>query len=124
MLRLQKQTKNKERKNSKMIEVTLTNAQKVIGRINPTSGSGKPAPVDGPPTWEIVAGTGTLTPAADGLSCECIPDDAFIGDMDVKPTADADLGSGFEPITDIMRLHVGAEKAESLGLSFDTPIPK
>jgi hypothetical protein len=103
-----------------MLEVTLTNEQKVIATLSPKTATGKPAQVDGVPTWSVVAGNGTVTPSGDGLSCECVPADApAIGDVDFQVEADADLGSGVVPLTDLLRAHVSGAQAENLGLTAD-----
>jgi hypothetical protein len=106
-----------------MLEVNLTNEEKVNVTLHPVTSTGKPATVDGVPTWAVVAGTGTTEPASDGMSCFIISSDAP-GDTDVQVEADADLGAGVTTITDLVRAHVAGAQAEALGVTADTPVPK
>jgi hypothetical protein len=106
-----------------MLEVTITNEQQVLVTLHPVTAAGHPAPVDGPPQWSVISGDSTFQPAADGLSCELISSDNP-GDTDFQVTADADLGQGVIPITDIVRLTVAHANAANLGLTAGDPTPK
>ena len=104
-------------------EVTLTNEQKVTATLVPVTATGKPAKVDGPPTWTVISGSSTATAAADGLSATIVSSDDP-GDTEIMVKADADLGSGVEEISDIIKVSVVGAKASSLGLTFGTPEAK
>lgn len=110
----------------KMLEIDLTTEQKVQVTLKPVTATGKPAKLDGVPTWTVVSGGGSgqnVVAAEDGLSAFLISNDEP-GDIDVQVEADADLGEGVETLTDIIRLHVAGAKAENLGLVAGTPEPK
>lgn len=106
-----------------MLEITITNEEKVKVTLHPVTASGKPASVDGVPTWEVVTGNSTVEPASDGLSADLISSDDP-GDTDFLVKADADLGEGVTEISDIVRLSVAGAQAANLGLSADSPVPK
>ncbi len=114
---------NKKRKEKTMLEVNITNEQKVTVTLNPVTATGKPAKLDGDPTWEVVTGNATVQPADDGMSAELISADDP-GDTDFLVKADADLGEGVIEISDIIRVHVAGAQAASLGLSAGDPQPK
>src|SRR5215469_16364519 len=102
-----------------MLEVSLTNEQKVNITLHPVTATGNPAGVDGPPSWTVVAGDGTVEAAADGMSCFIVsPDNP--GDTDVQVPADVNLDpNAVTTITDLIRAHVSGAQAESLGLTAD-----
>jgi len=106
-----------------MLEVSITNEQKVNVTLKPVTATGKPASVDGVPTWEVVTGNSTVQAAADGMSADLISADDP-GDTDFLVKADADLGSGVTEISDIVRLSVAGAQAANLGLSAGEPTPK
>lgn len=106
-----------------MLEVTITNEQQVKVTLNPVTATGKPARVDGAPTWEVVTGNSTVQPADDGLSADLISSDDP-GDTDFLVKADADLGEGVTEISDVIRLTVAGAQAANLGLSAGEPTPK
>jgi hypothetical protein len=106
-----------------MLEITITNEQQVNVTLHPVTATGRPAQVDGAPTWEVVTGNGTVNPAADGLSADLISSDDP-GDTDYLVKADADLGEGVIEISDIIRLHVSHANAANLGLVAGDPTPK
>ena len=103
-----------------MLELTITNEQKVNVTLKPTTGAGKPAKVDGSPSWSVISGNATVEPAQDGMSAELISADDP-GDTDFIVKADADLGEGVTEISDIIRLHVAGAQAANLGLTADAP---
>lgn len=107
------------------LEITITNTQKVKVTLAPVTGETppRPAPVDGPPTWERVSGNSTFHVADDGLSADLISADDP-GDSEFIVRADADLGSGVEEISDMIRLTVQGAHAQSLGLVAGTPESK
>lgn len=109
-----------------MLEIDLTNEQQVKVTLAPKTATGKPAKLDGVPAWSVVSGAGpaqNLIVAEDGLSAELVSNDDP-GDIDFLVEADADLGTGVQTISDIIRLHVAGANAESLGLVAGTPEAK
>ncbi len=106
-----------------MLEITITNEQQVNVTLHPVTETGKPAQVDGAPTWTVQSGDATVTPAADGLSADLISSDTP-GDTQILVEADADLGSGVITISDIITLHVAHANAANLGLVAGDPTPK
>ncbi len=95
-----------------MQETTITNAQKVTATLSPTTQSGKPAKLDGAPTWTVVSGDSTVVVAADGLSASLVSSDT---------PGDTDLGAGVVDVQETVLLHVSGENAANLGFSFGTP---
>ena len=106
-----------------MLEVNITNEQQVKVSLKPVTATGKPATLDGVPTWEVVSGDSTFSAAGDGLSADLVSGDNP-GDTDYLVKADADLGEGVVEISDIVRLHVAGAQADNLGLSAGDPAPK
>lgn len=104
-------------------EVTITNTQKIKATLNIVTDSGKPAKVDGKPTWSVVSGNATTVVAEDGLSADLVSADEP-GDTQFLVEADANLGEGVETISDTVTLHVAGEQAKNLGLTLGTPEPK
>lgn len=113
----------KQTKERHMIELVITNEEKVQVTLKPVTSSGKPAKLDGTPTWAVTTGSATLEVASDGLSAFLIsPDEP--GESLVNVEADADLGEGVVTIADAIKLTVNGALATSLGLSAATPVPK
>jgi hypothetical protein len=106
-----------------MIEKTITNEQQVKATLAPTTATGKPANVDGVPTWEVVTGNSTVSAASDGMSADLISSDDP-GDTDFLVKADADLGSGVVEISDMIRLSVAGAQAANVGLTLGEPTAK
>jgi len=106
-----------------MIEVTLTNEQKVQATIAPKTATGKPAVLDGAPTWEVQSGAGTVEVADDGLSAFLVSSDDP-GDTVVLVSADAKVGPEVQTISDIITVHVEGALAENLGLTLGAPVAK
>lgn len=102
------------------VQTTITNEQKVTATLNITTDSGKPAKVDGVPTWEVIAGNSTVIAAADGLSAQLISSDDP-GDTQIMVRADANIGEGVEEISDVIELSVTGASAKNLGVSLGTP---
>lgn len=108
------------KKESSHMDITLTNEQQVTVTINPKTPKGKPVTLDGAPTWAVTAGSCTIAPSADGLSCLIVSgDDA--GDSEITVSADADLGAGVVTVSDALRVTVVGAQAESLGLIVGKP---
>lgn len=105
-----------------MVEIGLTNEEKVLVTVSPTTHSGKPALLDGAVKVEVQSGDGTATQVDDKSfylnSGENPGDTAFI------VSADADLGAGIELISEVIVLHVAGAKAANLGITFGAPEPK
>lgn len=106
-----------------MLELSITNEQKVQVTLTPVTATGKPAPVDGVPTWVVASGDATVDVAADGLSAFLISGDNP-GQSSIVVSADADLGAGVETISDSITLTVEGAKAISLGLTASAPVAK
>lgn len=102
------------------LEIKITNEQKVTVTLTPKTDAGKPAKLDGAPTWTIVSGDSTLVASADGLSAVLTSADDP-GDTEILVKADADLGDGIEEVSDIVKLSVIGASAKNLGLTAGTP---
>jgi hypothetical protein len=114
-------TRNKGLKPTRpMIEISITNEQKIKVALAPVTDGGKPAVLDGQPTWSVVSGDSTVEQSADGLSATLISSDTP-GDTVYLVEADADLGEGIETISDTIKLHVVGARAFQLGLSASAP---
>jgi len=106
-----------------MLELSITNEQKIPVTLTPKTATGKTASLDGAPTWSVISGNSTVVAAADGLSADLISSDDP-GDTEILVKADADLGAGVEEISDIIRLTVQGARAANLGLTAGTPVAK
>ena len=105
------------------LDVTITNEQKVKATLAPKTATGKPAPIDGKPTWTVQSGDSTVVVADDGLSADLISSDTP-GDTIFVVEADADIGEGVETLADTIRLTVQGARAANLGLSLGAPEAK
>lgn len=105
------------------LAITITNEQKIPVTINPLSPSGKPAKLDGVPTWTRQTGDSTAVPSGTGLSCDLISSDTP-GDSTFLVEADADLGAGVVSISDVITLTVVGVMAANLGLLPGTAVDK
>lgn len=106
-----------------MTEIKITNEQKVKVSLAPVTETGKPAKLDGTPTWELVSGFSNISVAKDGMSAVLISEDDP-GDTIFAVEADADLGEGVETVADTIRLTVEGARARNLGLTVGSPEPK
>lgn len=102
------------------LELKFTTEQQVTVSINPTTPKGQPAALDGVPTWQVASGDVTLQPAPDGKSCVIVSADTP-GQSQVLVSADADLGSGVDTISDTISCLVSDPQASSLGLTASPP---
>lgn len=102
------------------MEVKLTNEQKVTVTLTPKTDAGKPAKLDGKPTWSVIDGNSTVTPAEDGLSAVIVSSDDP-GDTQIMVKADADIGEGVEEISDVLKVSVVGAAAKNLGITVGTP---
>ena len=107
-----------------MLELTITNEEKIKVTLAPVTSTGKPAQVDGVPTWNVLSGPAAVNVAADGLSAELVSHDSDLSDTQIQVSADADLGEGVETVSDVITLKTVGAKAQSLGLSAGSPEPK
>lgn len=103
-----------------MLELTITNEQKIKVTCNPVTAAGQAVALDGAIAVDVQSGDGTVELDADGLSFTLISAD-LPGDTIYVVQADADLGEGVETISDIVQLHVEGAKAASFGLVAEEP---
>lgn len=106
-----------------MVEVTITNEQKIEAKLAPVTETGTPATLDGKPTWTVVSGDSTVEVAEDGFSAFLISSDNP-GDTVFMVEADTDLGAGVETISDTIKLSVEGARAKNLGLTLGAPVAK
>lgn len=106
-----------------MIEILISNEQKVHIAIAPTTATGKPAKIDGIPTYEVTSGDATVAVDEDGLGAYLISGDSA-SESKILISADANLTSEVETITQEISLVVSLANAASLGLVVGTPEPK
>ena len=102
--------------------VSITNEQQVKVTLTPVTDTGKPAKLDGAPSW-TVTGNSQVVVSDDGLSADLISSDDP-GDSEVLIKADADIGEGVEEISDTIKLTVVGATAKNLGISVGSPTPK
>lgn len=112
-----------QRKKKSMLQISLTNEQKVKVTLAPVTDSKKPAPLDGKPTWSVTSGEVELEPSEDGLSCDIISADTP-GDSEILIQADANLGEEIETISEVLQVHVSGALAKNLGVTIGTPEDK
>lgn len=105
------------------LDLSITTEEKINVKIAPVTSQGKPATLDGAPTWEVVSGNGTVEAAADGLSAFIVSGDSP-DSIVVRVSADADLGAGVTTIEDIITTTVTNAQAAALGITNDAAIPK
>lgn len=110
------------RKEKVMIEVKITNEQKIAIGVNPVTATGKPAKLDGEVQFEVQSGDVTIE-RIDANNAFIVSGD-LPGDSVVSVSADVDLGEGREIITDIVKITVEGARAASLGLTIGEPIAK
>jgi len=103
--------------------VSITNEQKVKATLTPVTETGKPAKLDGSPSWAVVSGNSQVVVSDDGLSADLISSDDP-GETQILIKADADIGDGVEEISDVITLTVIGATAKNLGISLGTPEPK
>jgi len=106
-----------------MVEVTITNDQKIPVTLAPKTSAGGVAELDDKPGWSVVSGESTVMESTDGLSAELISSDTP-GDTVYLVEADADLGEGVETISETITLHVLGARAENLGVTLGAPVSK
>lgn len=105
------------------LNIALTNEQKVLVTLNPTTESGNPAPLDGEPTWAVTEGDATIEVQSGGLSAYIVSGNP--GSSTVTVTADADMDAGeTRELSDVIAVTVVAAEAASIGFSVGTPEQK
>lgn len=105
------------------LNIALTNEQKILVTLAPTTESGNPATLDGEPTWTVTEGDATLDVQAGGLSAYIVS--GTPGSSNIELSADADLDAGEERvISDVIAVTVVAAEAASLGFAVGAPEPK
>ena len=104
------------------LDIISTTEEKVHIKLNITTASGKPAKVDGVPTWTL-DGTGSVVPDADGLGAFVVSADTP-GISTWSVSADADLGPGVTTIVDGGTYTYNDPQASSLGLTADPAVLK
>lgn len=100
--------------------IKLTNEQQVTVTLAPKTDAGRPAALDGAPTWEVVTGESTVVVAEGGLSALVVSSDNP-GDTQILVKADADLGEGVVEISEILEVQVAGAQAANLGIVVGTP---
>ena len=116
--------KTKTEGQNNMLEITITNEQKIQVTLTPVTATNKPAQLDGGATFEVISGTATVAMIeGNPLSAFLVSGD-LPGDSEIMVSADADLGEGVETISDIIKLTVAGAKAASLGLTVGAPVAK
>lgn len=105
-----------------MLELKITNEQKVPLTVAPVTATGKSALLDGDVLFTVQSGDATIE-RIDATSAWLISGEVP-GDSVIVVSADADLGEGVEPITDLVKLTVEGARAQSLGLVAGTPVAK
>lgn len=105
------------------VEAKITNEQEIDVTLKITTDTGRPAKVDGKPSWTQLSGASPITVADDGMSAVLTSSDDP-GDSEYIVKADADLGEGVEEISDIIKLSVVGATAKNLGVSVGEPRPK
>lgn len=100
---------------------TISPDKKRTFRLAIKAANGKPAPIDGVPTWEISpTGPVSLFPASDGMTCEI----AWLKDglTTLTVTADADLGTGVKTISNTAEIEALTLEASSIEISADDEV--
>lgn len=105
------------------LDLSITTEEKIHVKIAPQTAGGKPATLDGTPTWDIISGNGSVVPDADGLGAYLVSGDT-IDTVVYKVSADADLGQGVRTIEDSVTVTVTNAEAAALGISADAAEPK
>jgi len=106
-----------------MLEISITNEEKIEVTLAPVDESGKAATLDGAPAWTIVSGEATVVPSDNGLSAFLVSGDSP-GVSEILVEADADLGAGVVTISETIKLTVNGAQATNLGATVGTAVPK
>jgi hypothetical protein len=104
-----------------LVATKINIMQKLPVKLLITDAKGNPAAVDGAPTWTVDNNLITLTPSADGMSCDCAAAGG-IGTSTVTATVDADLGAGVTPILGTLDIEIDAGPATVVQLQPGAPV--
>ena len=104
------------------LNLTCTNEQKIPVTLNPMTGGGRPAQLDGPPRVTVTAGDSTVV-ITGPLTFEVISSDVP-GVTEYLVEADALLGPGEILLPDTVSLTVASASAASLGMIAGEAVPK
>lgn len=111
--------KTKQKGGNIMLDVYVTNEEKILVSVSPKTHAGQAALLDGPVTVSAQSGDGTVTMVDDNsfyLNSGALP-----GDTAFLVSGDADLGAGVENISEVIILHVSGAKAANLGIAVGPP---
>jgi hypothetical protein len=98
----------------------LTLEQWLVLKIAPVTKHGRPAPIDGKPSWAVgTMGIIAIEASPDGLACKV--EARGIGRTGVTVTADADLGDGVRTISAFVDFEVVAAEAEGFAIEATEP---
>lgn len=105
------------------LNIALTNEQKILVTLAPTTESGNAATLDGEPTWTVTEGDATVDVQPGGLSAYVVSGNP--GASTVTVTADADLDAEeTRELSDTIAVNVSAAEAAGLGLTMGAAEPK
>ena len=103
------------------MSLTLSVTQKVELHLQPVDIKGNPAPVDGPPTWDVSDPTlVNLIPSVDGMSA-VISARGTTGHVQITALADARLGPDVREIMGVLEIDLVPAEAVALGISAGEP---
>jgi len=105
------------------LNLAITNEEKILVTIAPTTAAGNPAPLDGEPNWTVTEGDAALDVQPGGLSAYIISGN--VGASTITVSADADLDEDeVRELSDVVVLNVVAAEAASLGFTAGAAEPK
>lgn len=105
------------------LNLAITNEEKILVTLAPTTAAGNAAALDGEPTWTVAEGDATLDVQPGGMSAYLVSGAA--GASTIVVTADADLDAGeIRELSDVIALNVLNAEAASLGFSAGAAEPK
>lgn len=98
----------------------MTATQQFTASIAPKDRKGRPAQVDGTPSWAVSDETIIqVVPAANGMSAIVVAQGPGTANLNVN--ADADLGNGVEPLIGTMEVTVTPGKATVIEITAAQP---
>lgn len=106
------------------LNIAITNEEKILVSLAPTTAAGNPAALDGLAVWSSDnTDVATVEVSADGLSAYVIS--GTPGMANITVVADADLDEGeVRELSDVIAVNITAAEAAGLGLSMGTAEPK